>query len=213
MLDSKFNGSVANIVSTVGKVALPTEIGAPLAPGSHCSLCGRARVAAESAESKRTAHATVGVRGLSPANEAVLAGVAACYGCASLMRELGDAALLPPFVLRGQWADHRPSDPATAYPAPFNALISADAHRRQNAEMLRLKNENRAREKERLSLEQADEESLTAIAEAASAAADPRSSPDASPSASEPHLHQGLQLQSRQDMKASIDEFLLPEGE
>ena len=125
MLDSKFSSSVTNIVATVGKLRVAPELtqkpNETIQCGTHCSLCQRHLVRKESEESDANRLAGSGVpRHLLPANAALLATIPSCYGCQSLMRELADASLLPPYVRAGCHADHRDSSGASTYPAASN---------------------------------------------------------------------------------------------
>jgi len=234
MLDAQFSSSVSNVVSTVGKLALPLEYslagvaapseggaataearcahGPPVRPGSHCSLCGRARVAAE-ADTARTAQAAVAASRLtqSAANAAVLASVSSCYGCAALMRELSDASALPAFVLAGQAGDHRApvaegEEWRSTYPPPFNAVIPPEELRAQNARLRadRAASKAAARAREAAAAADAGDEDDALDAAAMGEFADGAEAPIADAGAPA-QLH----LQSRDDMKASIGEFLL----
>jgi hypothetical protein len=214
-------------------------------------------VAAE-ADTARTAQAAVAASRLAPsaANAALLEKVASCYGCTALLRELSDASALPSFVLSGAHADHRRPPPAewqsqapspgaenggapaaspswlSTYPAPFNATISTDVLRAENARTRAQRDASKAaRERERQAEAAAaaaengaeaegaddapfDAEAMADMADSAAAAAAsaspaPASSPSVPPLADDQSQSARLQLQSRADMKASIDEYLL----
>ncbi len=251
MLDARFNSSVNNIVSTVGKLALADEHSAaiakanqaaeeahaarkiapipqsttPVTASSHCSLCGRLCVSAESDRASTMGAAIGAFKSLSfkAANTAILKEVHSCYGCRAVMNELADATLLPAFVRAGQAKDHR-SNGVSSYPPPINALIRADLHAQRNAAARKNK---QAEKKTQKALEEAaapaadagdddgddgpalDAEALEVASNSAAAAAAIAAAHPPRP----PHTHQGLQLQSREDMKHAIDEFLLPEGQ
>ena len=221
MLDSKFSSSVANIVATVGKLRVAPELtqkpNETILRGTHCSLCHRHLVRKESEESDANRLAGSGVpRHLLPANAALLATIPSCYGCQSLMRELSDATLLPPYVRAGCHADHRDSAGASTYPAATNRLIRSEVHAARNAELLRAKQAKRQVDsKERQANEHEAEESATqpAALDQPDSSSSPASSasPSSSPLPDSSSASSPLVLQSRAAMKASIADCLLTE--
>lgn len=134
-----------------------------------------------------------------------------------------DASLLPAYVRVGHFADHRgnSSNPGSAaYATPFNNRVRADVHAASNADLLRAKLARREMQEAHLrEAERAEEAELAAAAAAAAQPATAASSSNgpaavaAEPHPSSGHQHQGMQLQSRADMKASLEEFMLPDGE
>jgi hypothetical protein len=211
MLDSKFNSTVSNIFHTVDKLASPTEYTLytsstppPVTPSSHCSLCARPLIAAESAENARTRHAGVGAmhrRADKQENQEMMERIPACYGCEAVVRELDDASLLPSYIRLGVFRDHRPASDAaateastaqlSAYPAAWRTL------REQGGKMSHG--------------DRAESNRALKAREAASELEDSEATADATASQSLQHQHGELHKQSREDMRASFAEFVLPE--
>ena len=214
MLDSKFNSTVSNIFNTVDKLEHPAEhilytssTPPSITSSSHCSLCARPIISAESAENARTRHAGVGamhLRTLKQENKEFLDRITACYGCEALVRELDDASLLPAYIRLGVFHDHRSSaasatsegssTPASGtYPAAWRAL------REQGGKMSHADRveSNKAKKAREAALESQLDDVDSTVA--------------AATSHSSQHQHGELHKQSREDMRASFAEFVLPE--
>lgn len=210
-LDARFASSVPNILSTAAKLVLPPELNDPVRTASHCSLCGRVRVRAEvdfdeanrtaastsaAAAAPSTAAAPTSADPSTAASPPSINSLPACYACASLLREVRDANLLPPFVLAGVHADHRTADGRSTYPPPLLHAAGGPDSASSNAE--RAANNTRRR--------QAEQEAQRAAQQ------QQEDDPSASPASGE-HDHEApLRLATREEIRASVEEFLLPDA-
>ena len=127
-----------------------------------------------------------------------------------------DVSFLPRFVQQGCFRDHTRSGNAgggdgddsglAAYPAPFNDRLRPEGEAARNKQLLAEKMARRA--------QSAGGEMPAAVATGADAStASPPPAPSASPDGSAADSGSVLHLQSREEMRASIDEFLLPDFE
>jgi len=235
LLDSKFSSTVGNIIGTVGKLRLPAEYeqwnsSPSSAHGggeviedktptetSHCALCGRVRVGKEDSEMRRTAYATIQhATAKTPAaikNAEILASMSLCYGCKSLLTELPDVTSLPPYVLVGPSRDHRG---ATSYPAPFNSFIHSGRDTTKGGmaaaiQQMRISQQSETggktdKQNERGADAADDDDGSTGLG------LESAFMQQAASDASSHHQHQMVK-QSREDMRAAIDEFVLKPDE